>query len=324
MSVKCETNRYWDENNRPFITVMTPVYNRRLTLGRTMKSVEEQTFRNIEYIIIDDGSTENIDDVVRSFMKSVDFPVMFVKKNNGGVHTARNVGYKNARGRLVLCIDSDDELTPNACEIFYKAWMSIPKDKKKDYWQIKAQCVDQNGKMVAKPFPDNINRLSKEKARSFFSMASGEQIGCRVTKVMKDNLFPEPDGITFVVESAVWIPLERQYRSWGINDMVRVYHKEGGDHLAGGWRKKDRQNLKNNLWSVVYMLNCPEKFGFSFFQHIKMIIKYCVFSQLLSKRGDKEFIYGNRIKGFFNNFWKIILWLPSSLYVKMIVKDKTK
>ena len=113
-------NDRWGNVDNPFLTVITPVYNRRNVLKRAIDSVERQSFRDIEYIIIDDGSTDSIDDIVEEFMESTELPVMFVKKNNGGVHTARNAGYKRARGKLILCVDSDDELKFNACEIFIR------------------------------------------------------------------------------------------------------------------------------------------------------------------------------------------------------------
>lgn len=318
------TNKNWRKAKKPFITVMTPVYNRRETIQRTIDSVEKQEFRNIEYIIIDDGSMEPIDDIVKKYMESTRLPVMFIKKPNGGVHTARNIGYKQARGELVLCIDSDDELTPDACEIFYKTWMSIPKNERDEYWQIKAQCRDQNVKMTAKLFPDNINEMPKDKARKYFSMAGGEQIGCRVSEVMKKNLFPEPEGISFVAESAVWIPLERKYKSWGINNVVRIYHKESNDRLAGNWRKNDKQKIRNNLWSKAYVLNNAQKYGFSFRQYIKNIIKYCVFSCLLMRKGDKEFVRKNKLKGSANNFWRMVFWLPATLYATIMIGDGKK
>lgn len=309
------TNKKWDKSSDPFITVITPVYNRRETICRTIESVEKQTYRNIEYIIIDDGSTESIDDIVRNYMDRTKLPVMFIKKKNGGVHTARNIGYRQARGEMVLCIDSDDELMPSACEIFNKTWLSIPKEERNSYWQIKAQCVDQNGKMTAELFPNNVNDLPKEEARKFFSMAGGEQIGCRVADIMKKNNFPEPTGITFVAEGVVWIPLERKYKSWGINDIVRIYHKEGDNHLAGSWKKNNKQTIRNNLWSRAYMLNNKKDYGFNFLMYIKNIIKYCVFSHLLIRQGNGKFVKNNKLNGFANRFWKNVFWIPSLVYV---------
>lgn len=313
MSSKLEikVNKNWDKKT-PFLTVMTPVYNRKVTLPRTIKSVDGQTFRDIEYIIIDDGSKESVDDIVEKFMDSTDIPVMFVKKNNGGVHTARNVGYKQARGELILCIDSDDELLPDACEIFYKTWRSISEEERKEYWQIKAQLVDQNGDGAGAVFPNNINKLPKEKAWRYFSMAKGDQIGCRVTHIMKKNLFPEPDEVTFVTENIRWIPLERKYRSWGVNKVVGICHREGNDHLSKGLEKKTKQDLRNMFWNMSYQLNNSKLYALGFCERLNSISKYCVLVHLLKKCNDDKFIDNNKLKkNGFNMFWKSIFWFPS-------------
>lgn len=114
------TNAHWNQKTSPLITIMTPVYNRRGTIQRTINSVQAQTFRDIEYIIVDDGSDESqrIDDIVDEFMNTTDIPVMFIRKPNGGVHTARNRAVKEARGKFLLGIDSDDELVPETCRTF--------------------------------------------------------------------------------------------------------------------------------------------------------------------------------------------------------------
>lgn len=320
------TNKKWvNLKKRPFLTVMTPVYNRRSTIEKTIRSVEEQTFRDIEYIIIDDGSTEPIDDIVNKFMESTKLPVMFVKKPNGGVHTARNVGYEQARGELVLCIDSDDELLPEAAEIFYRTWKLIPKDGRKEYWQMKAQCKNQEGKITGTLFPDGINEMPIDDARRYFSLSKGEQIGCRVTKIMKENKFPEPDGVTFVEENVRWVPLEEEYRSWGINDVVRTYHTEGDDHLSKSSKKKTKQDLRNMLWNTMYRLNRPKLFVLNFKQRLVSICKYCVIARLLWWCGDGKFVKKYPIEGWLNNFWKNIFWIPAifvaSIYYTKIVEQ---
>ena len=308
-----EKNKKWKSKPEPFLTVMTPVYNRRSTIRRAIDSVEKQTFRNIEYIIIDDGSSESIDDIVQEYMHSTKLPVMFVKKANGGVHTARNIGYQQARGELVLCIDSDDELLPEACEVFHKTWLSIPEEKRAKYWQIKAQCIDQNGIIAGSLFPKNINQMSSSDSKRYFSMARGEQIGCRVVDIMKKNLFPEPLGITFVAENIRWIPLESKYRSWGINDVVRVYHKEGEDHLSTKNRKKTKQQLKNLIWNIAYQLNNQQIFNYGFMMRFKLVAQYDVYMSFYEKTGDDTFICENKLKGLFNRFWGLFLWLPARI-----------
>lgn len=75
---------------RPYFTIITPCYNPSTTIGRTIESVKRQDFRDFEYIIVDDGSQDDLDSIVMPFLDEADFPVMYIKEENGGVHTARN------------------------------------------------------------------------------------------------------------------------------------------------------------------------------------------------------------------------------------------
>ena len=313
LEIRC--NSYW-ESAEPLITVITPVYNRRATIQRTMDSVEAQTFRSIEYIIIDDGSSEAIDDIVDTYMQMSKLPVMFIKKENGGVHTARNIGFRKARGTLVLNIDSDDELLPEACDVFWNTWTSIPIHIRKECGQIKAQCKNQNGIITGAVFPEGINEWPIEKARKHFSLSAGEQHGCRSAAIMKSNLFPEPDGVTFVTENIIWVPMEQKYRSWGLNDVVRIYHTEGDDHISTSLnatrRKVTLQDCRNTYWNVTYMANHAEIFVPDFYAYIKRIVRSCEMAHIL-RVTDRGFLEKNKLEGGRNCFWKTVLWLPAGI-----------
>ncbi len=303
-------NKYWDEKKEAKITVLTPTYNRRSTLLRTIRSIEGQEFTDWEYIIVDDGSTDDTYESVEQFMDATDHPVLYIKKENGGVHTARNIGFKNARGELLINLDSDDELLPEALGVFWKTWKEIPDEDKKNYREIVAQCMDESGKRVGKPFCENINQKPWNEARRECYKSGGEHIGCFVTNVMKNNLFPEPEGITFVTENILWRKLDCTYSSYYINDMLRIYHQEGGDHLSSS-RKKTAQNCINMLWESAVLLNDWETYkdGLSY---MKVMLKYCIMTHILRKTGIDE----NRRKqmalhGFKNNCLFYLLWLPA-------------
>ena len=111
---------------------------------------------------------------------------------------------------------------PDACRIFYDAWVSIPEYEKQKYWQMKALCINTEGKVISSYFPENINEMTKEEAFKYFSLSTGEQMGCRVLSIMKKNLFPEPDYAKFVNECVIWTKLEQEYRSYGINVPVWI------------------------------------------------------------------------------------------------------
>jgi len=97
-------------NLKPDFSVVIPTFNRKHLLSRSVKSVLNQTFQNFELIIVDDGSTDNTEELVKEFN---DNRIKYIRHSeNKGVSTARNTGIKNANGTLIAFLDSDDEYLP--------------------------------------------------------------------------------------------------------------------------------------------------------------------------------------------------------------------
>lgn len=100
----------------PEISVIVPLYNKRDSIGLTIKSILCQTFENFELIIVDDGSTDNSLDVVRTIKDS---RIRIIKQENGGPSRARNTGIMNAVTNWLYFIDADDEMLPSTLEKFW-------------------------------------------------------------------------------------------------------------------------------------------------------------------------------------------------------------
>lgn len=94
------------------VSVIIPLYNRKHLIGRCVRSVQNQTYRHLEIIIVDDGSTDEPDEVLAALAQ--DERVRVIRKPNGGVSSARNAGLDAATGEYVQFLDSDDELFPQA------------------------------------------------------------------------------------------------------------------------------------------------------------------------------------------------------------------
>jgi rhamnopyranosyl-N-acetylglucosaminyl-diphospho-decaprenol beta-1,3/1,4-galactofuranosyltransferase len=95
-------------------TIITPTYNRAVLIQRTIRSILAQTFSDWEYIIIDDGSTDNTEEVVQQFLR--DSRIKYIKKKNTGGADSRNVGASYAHGEFITFLDSDDEAYPHWLE----------------------------------------------------------------------------------------------------------------------------------------------------------------------------------------------------------------
>lgn len=113
------------------ITVFTPTYNRAHTLERLYQSLQKQTFTNFEWLIIDDGSTDSTKLLFEQWIsENNSFPIHYHLKENGGKHTAINLGLDKAQGELFFTVDSDDYLTELALEKVNNWANSLPKDEK--------------------------------------------------------------------------------------------------------------------------------------------------------------------------------------------------
>lgn len=100
----------------PFFSIIIPSYNRAHVIQNTIKGVLEQTFDDFELIIVDDGSTDNTNQIVNGYL---DKRIHYIYQNNNGVCSARNTGAKNAAGNYLIFLDSDDSIAINGLKEFH-------------------------------------------------------------------------------------------------------------------------------------------------------------------------------------------------------------
>lgn len=96
----------------PILSIVIPCYNSGATLENTLISVLKQSFQNWEAIIVNDGSTDNVEEIAMKYL-DLDSRFVYLKKKNGGLGSARNHGIKNAKGDFILPLDSDNEIEPD-------------------------------------------------------------------------------------------------------------------------------------------------------------------------------------------------------------------
>ena len=104
------------------ISIIIPVYNVEKYLNKCLNSVIEQTYKNIEVILIDDGSTDNSGKICDEYAKN-DIRIKIIHQQNGGVSTARNNGLEHATGKYITFVDSDDYIEKEMIETMAKKIM---------------------------------------------------------------------------------------------------------------------------------------------------------------------------------------------------------
>jgi len=206
-------------------TVFTPTFNRARTLERVYSSLEAQTFRGFEWVVVDDGSTDGTRALVDEWQRQAAFPIRYFRQENRGKHIAFNAGVREARGELFLPLDSDDACVPHALERFREHWESIPAGERHRFTGVTALCVDQHGHLVGSPFPSPVVDSNSLDIRYRFRV-TGEKWGFHRTDVLREYPFPDVRA-THVPESVVWMRIARRYVTRYVNDVLRIYYIEG-------------------------------------------------------------------------------------------------
>ncbi|MBD1835569.1 glycosyltransferase family 2 protein [Cyanobacteria bacterium FACHB-472] len=203
-------------------TVFTPTYNRAYTLHRVYQSLKSQTYRDFEWLIIDDGSTDNTRELVEQWQQEADFPISYVYQENQGKYIAWNRGVEEAKGELFLCFDSDDECVPEALERFIFHWNSIPQNKKENFSSVVCLCKNRNGNLIGTKFPQDITYSNYLEIQYKFKV-KGDKWGFDKTEVLKRFPFPVIAGEKLVGEGVVWNAIARhQFKTLFVNEVLKI------------------------------------------------------------------------------------------------------
>lgn len=96
------------------VTVFTPVYNRGYCVRNVYESLVKQSFKDFEWLVINDGSYDDTEEVIKSCMDEKKIVIRYFYQKNGGQHRALNSAIEKAKGKLLMIVDSDDYLTEDA------------------------------------------------------------------------------------------------------------------------------------------------------------------------------------------------------------------
>jgi glycosyltransferase involved in cell wall biosynthesis len=203
-------------------TLFTPTYNRAHLLTTLFDSLEIQQFKNFEWLIVDDGSTDNTEDVVKKLEAKASFPVRYLKQENGGKHTAFNTAIEHADSEWFVCIDSDDPLTPDSLVNMERACAEINDDAA----GFVGVCISPDGSLLEKHihkhfYSDTIDIRDKYHLW-------GEPEVYRLN-ILKNYRFPVFKGERFVTEAILFDELTSHKKLLYTNFPMQVK-----EYLPGG------------------------------------------------------------------------------------------
>lgn len=190
------------------ITVFTPTYNRGDLLIRVYESLKAQTFKDFEWLIVDDGSTDNTREVVAKLQEECDFSIRYILKENGGKHTAYNLALDVAQGDYFFTVDSDDWLPKESLLNISKLIVDI--EDLDDVAGIIALKELPNHQILDEPFVSEMQCIQLRQLELIGQ--AGERSLVFKTEIAKQFKFPVIFGERFVTESVVYDQFNKDYK----------------------------------------------------------------------------------------------------------------
>lgn len=239
----------------PLITIFTPTYNREKLIDRLYQSLLSQTEKNFEWLVVDDGSTDDTGKYFSDLLsKSHPFDIRYIKQKNGGKHRAINRGVKEALGKLFFTVDSDDYLTNDAVEKVAK-WVESLDDSHK--WAGIAGLRGYDNQNIIGERNNSADYIDAKNTERRFYKLQGDKPEIYFTDILKKFPFPEFPGENFISEEVVSNTLARNgyYMRW-YNDIIYI-----GKYLDNGLTRNNNIHSQNPkgclLWARGQILSFP-------------------------------------------------------------------
>lgn len=230
-------------------TIFTPTYNRGYILTNLYNDLKKQTFKDFEWLIVDDGSTDNSEELINKFKSENVLNINYIKKENGGKHTAINTGVKNASGELFFIVDSDDGLVNDSLQVIIDEWNSI--EDKSNLSGVVGLCEHTNGEIVGTKMPEE-HKICHFADLYFKYNVKGDKSLVLLTDVIKKYPFPERKEVKFLPESVVWHEISKDYTVKCINKTMIIR-----DYLDDGLTQNimSKSSLKGRALEFLYLIN---------------------------------------------------------------------
>lgn len=251
------------------ITVFTTTYNRCKLLQRLYRSLLRQTVKDFIWLVVDDGSTDDTQKWMHSIIvggtsegKTVnDFYVRYVRKENGGKHTAMKMGFALVNTPYMVEIDDDDELMPEAVDTFTKEWVSIEQEGRKNIAEIRALSISDTGQISASFDQSNLPDIydSNYFVEDWCRKRHAENITCWKMNLVKPlHIFDIEnewlyDRTKLVSESLFWNRIAEKYNTRYLNRPLRLYHADSGNSIT--LSAFNQQKCLNYVFSLHIIMN---------------------------------------------------------------------
>ncbi|GIJ93925.1 glycosyltransferase family 2 protein [Capnocytophaga stomatis] len=217
-------------------TIFTPTYNRANTLPRLYESILRQTNKNLEWLIVDDGSSDNTQELVKNWIRENKIDISYYKQTNGGKHRAINKGLELAKGELFFIVDSDDFLPENSIESIFNYYPLLTGN----IVGVAGRRQYPDSKIIGDLFPSD-KFISDHVEKTYVMGLNGDLAEVLKTDVMKEFKFPDFPGENFCAESLIWNRIGKNHKLIFTNEVFYFC-----EYLEGGLSENSIKNRRKS------------------------------------------------------------------------------
>lgn len=285
------------------MTIFTPTYNRAYILPRLYKSLCTQTCKEFEWLIVDDGSEDETENLVKWWMKQKKIVIRYYKQPNGGKQRAHNVGVEKSDGELFVCVDSDDYVTPEFVEKHLKCREKL---NDKSYAGIISLKGYKDGRPTGNYFPKDLKRTTLTNLygkRKFY----GDATLVYYTKILRQYPFIVDEGEKFIGEGFVYYQIDQKYDLLVLPEILMIV-----EYLDDGYSKNVRKITKDNPKSYTRLKKQSIQYSKTWKEKFIQTILYMVGCRLSGQQQVKNAPY---------KILAILAYLPAWLVWKIFYKN---
>ena len=264
------------------LTIFTPTYNRAYTLKKLYASLIEQINQNFEWLIVDDGSTDNTEEVVKQWVDEKKITIRYFKQRNGGKQRAHNKGVEICNTELFICVDSDDYIVKDSVDKILKKWKEVCDDKNV------AGIIALRGKDEKNPLGTDMPKRKYSTLSDLYSKDKfrGDTSLVYRTEILKQFPYWVAKDEKFIGEGYVYQQIDQNYCMALLPEIVIVCK-----YLEDGYTKNVRKLTKNNPKSYARLKKQTIQYSETWKERYMQTILYMVGCRLAKQSQIKEATY---------------------------------
>jgi glycosyltransferase involved in cell wall biosynthesis len=239
------------------LTIFTPAFNRAHLLPRLYESLCNQTCQDFDWLVVDDGSSDDTKAIVSGWITENKIPITYIYQQNQGMHGAHNTAYRNIKATLNTCIDSDDYMPLNGVALILSKWKTI--DQKR-YAGIIGLDALESGAILGSKFTTEFTTLED----FYINGGTGDKkLVYRTDVITKYPEYPIFEGERYVGLGTKYLFVDKDYEMVTLNEVLVIvdYQPTGSSNtMFYQYMKYPKGFIYNRITTMRYSKSTKRKF----------------------------------------------------------------